>query len=71
VNWAADGKGFYVYSPTARASVLLHVDLEGNAHVLWEELAGLQTSAIPSPDGRHIVILGGIVNSNVWMMENF
>jgi eukaryotic-like serine/threonine-protein kinase len=71
VNWAADGKGFYVFSPSPRGSVLLHVDLQGNAHVLWEQPGGLQTAGIPSLDGRHLAIRGWTVNSNVWMMENF
>ena len=71
VNWAADGKGFYVFSPTPRGSVLLHVDLEGNAHALWKQLGGVETAGIPSPDGRHLAILGWTVNSNVWVMENF
>ena len=25
----------------------------------------------PSPDGRHLAILGGTQDSNVWMLENF
>src|SRR5271165_883961 len=71
VNWAADGKGFYVFSPTSRGSVLLYADLQGNARVLWEQPGGLQTAGIPSLDGRHLAIRGWTVNSNVWMMENF
>jgi hypothetical protein len=71
VNWAADGKGFYVFSPTPRGSVLLYVDLQGNARVLWEQPGGLQTVGMPSLDGRHLAILGWTVNSNVWLIENF
>jgi hypothetical protein len=71
VNWAADGKGFYVFSPIPRGSVLLYVDLHGNARVLWKQPGGIQTIGMPSLDGRHLAILGWTVNSNVWMMENF
>jgi Tol biopolymer transport system component len=37
VNWAADGKGFFVLSATKTGSALLHVDLGGNAHILWDQ----------------------------------
>jgi hypothetical protein len=37
VNWAADGKWLFASSLTAGGSALLHVDLQGKAHVLWEK----------------------------------
>jgi serine/threonine protein kinase/Tol biopolymer transport system component len=37
VNWAADGKGLFVSSLVPGGSALLHVDLLGQAHVLWEK----------------------------------
>jgi Tol biopolymer transport system component len=36
VDWAADGKTLYVSGATAEGSALLHVDMQGNARVLWE-----------------------------------
>jgi hypothetical protein len=52
--------------------MLLHINLNGRAKVLWE-LAGhnVYLRAIPSPDGRHLAMLGSLVDDNVWMMENF
>jgi eukaryotic-like serine/threonine-protein kinase len=78
-DWAADGKGMFVSSPTQRGSILLHVDLQGNAHVLWEqEASGKQWAmplpeswGVPSRDGHHLAILGLNLSSNIWILENF
>jgi serine/threonine protein kinase len=67
-HWAADGRGLYVSSSVKGNTALLLVDMQSNAHVVWEHNA---TWAIPSPDGRHLAILGWTQNSNMWMMENF
>jgi eukaryotic-like serine/threonine-protein kinase len=71
VTWTSNGKGLLVSSRTQNASVLLHVDLLGNANVLWTQEGGLFTFAIPSPDGRRLAMLGWSLNSNIWTMENF
>jgi hypothetical protein len=50
----------------------LHVDLQGNAHALWENTGGsAETLAHPSPDGRHLALDGWTTSGNVWMMEDF
>jgi serine/threonine protein kinase len=71
LNWAADGKGMFICSYKSRSVALLHVDLHGTTHVLWEQEGGVDFDAIPSPDGRHLAIKGWTSNSNFWMMENF
>jgi hypothetical protein len=48
VDWAADGKGLFVTSPTGRTSTLLYVDLTGNAHSLWQVNSYQPAWAIPS-----------------------
>jgi serine/threonine protein kinase/Tol biopolymer transport system component len=70
-DWAPDGKGFYLASTSPRGATLLYVDLNGQASVLWEQKGSLGTWGVPSPDGRHVAILGDTVDSNVWMLENF
>lgn len=71
-TWAADGRGLYVISSTQGKHVLLYVDLQGNAHALWENIgASGETLALPSPDGHHLAIQSWITNGNMWMMENF
>jgi eukaryotic-like serine/threonine-protein kinase len=70
-HWAADGRGLYVGSTLQGRTVLLHVDLQSAAHVVWENNGNNTTWAMPSPDGRHLAILGWTQSSNMWMMENF
>ena len=71
-SWALDGKGLYVAAGTRGGEVLLYVDLQGNAHRLWESPgASLQMNLRPSPDGRHLAIQSWTTKSNMWMMENF
>jgi eukaryotic-like serine/threonine-protein kinase len=86
VDWAADGRGLFASSLTTGSSALLHVDLHGEAHVLWEQKGSIAPSggpfdeptggpsapwAVPSPDGRHLAIYEWSLSSNIWMMENF
>jgi serine/threonine protein kinase/Tol biopolymer transport system component len=78
--WATDGKGLFTAGRTPQESVLLHVDLQGNAHILRQQKEGLSPTikagffgpwGVPSPDGRHLALLGWTRNSNVWMIEGF
>ena len=85
VNWAADGKGLFVASLGEAGSVLLHTDLRGNAHSLWEQqgnntpwtnivqpLGGPSFPwGVSSPDDRHLAIYNWTFSGNMWMMENF
>ena len=70
-DWAPDGKGFYVSSRSPRGATLLYIDVGGHAIPMWEQKGSFETWGVPSPDGRHLAILGYTVDSNVWMLENF
>jgi eukaryotic-like serine/threonine-protein kinase len=70
LDWTADGKGLFT-SSMQPSGVLLHVDLQGHADVLWEPKGTKMPWAVPSPDGRHIAMPGYAQNSNAWMMQNF
>jgi serine/threonine protein kinase/Tol biopolymer transport system component len=71
-DWSPDGKGFYCGSVSSESRTLLYVDLKGNARVLWQyKGGGNDIWGDPSPDGRHLAILGDVINSNVWMVEGF
>jgi hypothetical protein len=85
VNWAADGKGLFTSSATRGGSALLHLDLQGNAYVLWQQKGSIAEwyapfapfggpsapGVVPSPDGRHLAIYDWQLSANMWMMENF
>ena len=83
VDWSADGGALFVSSVNEGGSALLHLDLKGNAHLLWEKKGTVEPSitafvggpsapwVVPSPDGRHLAICVWNLNANIWMMENF
>jgi Tol biopolymer transport system component len=71
LDWAADGKGFFISNGIHGGAVLLHVDLQGNAHVLWKNQGGAWTLGRPSPDGRHLAIQDFRIEGNIWTLENF
>jgi DNA-binding winged helix-turn-helix (wHTH) protein/Tol biopolymer transport system component len=72
IDWAADGKGWYVSSEMALSTTLLYVDLNGNPTILLRE-PGLftETWGIPSPDGKHLAFLHSTSGNNAWMLEGF
>jgi hypothetical protein len=52
--------------------VLLFVDREGKARVIWEGQKYVPLLfAIPSPDGRYLALNMYVGETNVWMIENF
>ena len=70
--WTADAKGLFVTAGVRNGKEVLHADLQGNAHVLWENTGGSgETEARPSPDGHHLALNGWTSNGNIWLMENF
>jgi Tol biopolymer transport system component len=71
LDWAADGKGLFVCTSTLRGSALTHVNLQGEAEVVWEQEGTTEGYGVPSPDGRRIALTGQTMNSNMWMLENF
>jgi Tol biopolymer transport system component len=71
IDWAGDGKSFFVSSQSPTSSTLLHVDMKGNATVLWDQRGAWRTWAIAAPNGRELAIQGMTSSSNVWMIENF
>jgi DNA-binding winged helix-turn-helix (wHTH) protein/Tol biopolymer transport system component len=77
VDWAADGNALFVSGATPQGSALLHVNLQGDARVLWQRKGGVEPWfalapwAVPSPDGRHLAIYDWSLSANMWMMEDF
>ena len=70
--WAAGGSGLFVVAGVRGGRVVLHTNLQGNVHPIWEDVGGsAETLAVPSPDGRHLAMQGWTTHGNVWMLENF
>jgi Tol biopolymer transport system component len=61
----------FVSTLEAGGANLLHVDLNGNAQPVWQQSQATDTWGSPSPDGRHLAILGASSEANVWMIGNF
>jgi Tol biopolymer transport system component/DNA-binding winged helix-turn-helix (wHTH) protein len=70
-DWSVDSNGFFICSTSGLASTLLFVDLNGKPHSLLQQKSSPQTWGVPSPDGRHLAVLGQEFNGNMWMIENF
>jgi DNA-binding winged helix-turn-helix (wHTH) protein/Tol biopolymer transport system component len=70
-DWAPDGKGFFTSSLTAAGSALLHIDLQGNVHILWGMKGSTAAWGVPSLDGRHLVLSAFVVSGNIWTLEHF
>jgi DNA-binding winged helix-turn-helix (wHTH) protein/Tol biopolymer transport system component len=71
MEWAADGKGWFVASRSAAANTLLFVDVQGHAYPLRQTAGAYDTYAIPSPDGHHLAFLEYTTANNAWVIENF
>jgi Tol biopolymer transport system component len=71
IEWATDGKGLFVPSLTPGGASLLYVSLQGEVHVVRENRGGNYSPGLPSPDGRHIAMVGTATNGNMWLMEDF
>ena len=70
LEWQHDGRGFYAGSELfGTGAALVHVDVNGNARVIWERPGAPGVYAIPSPDGKRLAILGSTRESNVWLLE--
>ena len=74
IGWTADGTSLLIGSITSGGtSVILDVDMEGEARVLLEGDSRTQVFAwvVQSPDGRYAALNGFTGENNVWMVENF
>jgi serine/threonine protein kinase/Tol biopolymer transport system component len=71
LNWAVDSRSMFVSTLEPGGATVLHVDLGGNAQAVWQQSQSAFTWGLPSPDGRHLAILGSNSEANVWMIDNF
>jgi serine/threonine protein kinase/Tol biopolymer transport system component len=69
--WAIDSQSLFVSTGAPGGGTLLHVDLNGQAQPIWQRPQTAWTWGFPSPDGRHLAIVGDSSAANVWMISNF
>jgi serine/threonine protein kinase len=70
LNWAIDSQSMFVSTFEPGGARLLHVALDGDAQPLWQHRSR-HSWGFPSPDGRHLAIVGANAESNVWMIDDF
>lgn len=71
LDWAIDSQSMFVSTLQPAGATLLHVTLNGNARPIWQQLRSPYAWGIPSPDGRHLALIGVSSDSNVWLINNF
>jgi eukaryotic-like serine/threonine-protein kinase len=70
--WAADSKGFFVFSWSPPDSYnLLHITLAGKVQSLLKGHGQFLFGPLPSPDGKYLAFGAQSRDSNVWIVENF
>jgi serine/threonine protein kinase len=69
--WATDSQNMFASAVQPGAAVLLHVRPNGDAEPVWQQAQPKLIWGIPSPDGRHLAILGARSESNLWLINNF
>lgn len=68
-DWSADSKGIWASSIGEKENSLLHIDLQGNARVVWTPKNRHVQWAIPSRDGKSLALHVHSFSANAWMLE--
>jgi hypothetical protein len=71
LNWAVDGKGWYVSNQPSGAESFLYVERGGHATVLQTMNSGSPIWGVPSPDGRYLAFCATPGIATAWLIENF
>jgi eukaryotic-like serine/threonine-protein kinase len=71
LDWAPDSKRMFVGTVGPGGATLLRINLDGSGQPIWQYPQLFNTWGIPSPDERHVTMVGQSTDANVWMIENF
>jgi hypothetical protein len=66
-----DSRCMFVSTLETAGATLLRVDFNGDAQPVWHQPQATSTWGYPSPDGRHLAIMGASKDANVWVINNF
>lgn len=69
IGWGADGKSLFATSDSSRGSMLLHIDMNGDAHGLLRNGDDFYLPTA-SPDGRHLAFGALVSNANAWVVSH-
>jgi len=69
--WAPDSRSLFVSAVDSGGVSLLNLTLNGAIQPLWHQDQPNPIWGFPSPDGRHLAILGTGSESNAWIINNF
>ena len=72
LDWAPDCMSLWACARDAKGKwALLNVPLKGKVSTVFSDPNLNLEWAVPSPDGRHLAIVGDTNTSNVWLLQNF
>ena len=71
LNWGNDSQSMFVSSVEPETTTLLRVRLNGDVRRVWQKSEPRLRWAFPSPDGRHLAIMGSSSEGNAWLINNF
>ena len=71
LNWAPDSHALFVSSLTPDGAVLFRVDSRGETRPVFQDRQADYLGAIPSPDGKRLVIWSDTIEANAWMIDDF
>jgi hypothetical protein len=69
LDYAPDGKGFYVGEFRQTEARQLYVDRSGRTTVLWKQPGRSLIRGIPSPDGKNLAMLMYTMDANVYTVD--
>jgi Tol biopolymer transport system component len=71
LNWAADSHSLFVSGTTADNAVVYHVDMTGKTRPITQDHGATYMGALPSPDGKRLVIWSDKIEANAWIIDDF
>jgi dipeptidyl aminopeptidase/acylaminoacyl peptidase len=69
LTWAPDADLLFAGDQTPKEHRLIAVEFDGTSSLLWSTPGARRMWAHVSPDGKHLAILSGTAESNVWLID--
>jgi Tol biopolymer transport system component len=69
--WTPDSRALFVSALTPDGAVVSRVELGGKVRPVFLDRQADYAGAVPSPDGKRLVIWSDNIEANVWMIDDF